>query len=60
MGAKSNNKHDVFEWIKRIIDSIEDSHQYLASNRLIKNFYNLYADFDLTMELQWYLIKNLK
>jgi hypothetical protein len=60
MGAKSNNKYDVFEWIKRTIDSIEDSQQYLTSDRLIKNFNNLYADFDLTMELQWYLIKNFK
>ena len=60
MGAKSNNKYDVFEWIKRTIDSIEDSQQYLTSDRLIKNFNNLYADFDLTMELQGYLIKNFK
>jgi hypothetical protein len=60
MGSKSNNKYDVFKWIKKVIDSVETRKQYITSNRLIKNFYNLYGDFDLTMELQYHLIKNLK
>jgi len=58
MQSKSNNKYDVFIWIKRIIDSAETKKHYLASDRLIQNFYNLYGDFKLVLKLRFYLIRN--
>ncbi len=60
MAAKSNNKYDVFEWIKKVIDSCETVKHIIATDMLIYNFYNVYDDYDLKMELQLYQIRKDK
>lgn len=54
MAAKSNNKFDVFEWIKKAIDSCETNEHIKSTNKLIENFYNVYGDFSLKIELRMY------
>lgn len=60
MAAKSNNKYDVFEWIKQVIDSCEtrvltNARVHTKStDKLIKNFHNVYNDSTLTMVLKLY------
>lgn len=47
MAAISNNKFEVYEWIKKVIDSCETGIQIVKTNKLIISFDNLYND--------WYL-----
>lgn len=60
MAAKSNNKYDVFEWIKQVIDSCKTVKHTIVTDRLIYNFYRTYDDYDLKIELQEYQIRNGK
>ena len=54
MAAKSNNKYDVFDWIKKIIDSCETSKQLVRCIPLMKCFNTMYKDSGLYDELRWY------
>lgn len=47
MVAISNNKFEVYEWIKKVIDSCETGIQIGKTNKLITSFYKLHDD--------WYL-----
>lgn len=48
------NKFTVFEWIKKVIDSVENNAQDITSERLIDNFYIMYKDWGLTSDLWLY------
>jgi hypothetical protein len=56
MGAKSNNKHDVFEWIKQVIDSCETARHDIVCDKLIVNFHKMYGDEVMVSDLQMYQI----
>ena len=40
MAAKSIDKYDVYEWIKKVIDSCTTYFHFKNVNNLISNFYN--------------------
>ncbi len=52
MAAISDNKYDVYNWIKKVIDSCKSHQQIDAVNGLITNFRNIYDDYDLTGSLR--------
>jgi len=54
MAAKSTNKHDVYEWIEKVIDSCTTYFHFKSVNNLISNFYNKYDDWQLTGKLRGY------
>jgi uncharacterized protein (DUF608 family) len=54
MAAISDNKYDVYNWIKKVIDSCKSHQQIDTVNRLITNFRNIYDDYDLTGSLRNY------
>lgn len=57
MAGKSKNKYDIYYWIKdEVIPSCEQGNikQHLACNRLIKNFYKIYDDFEMQLVLRQY------
>lgn len=56
MGAKSNDKHDVFEWIKSVIDSCETVRHYIACDKLIVNFRKMYGDAVMVADLKMFQI----
>jgi hypothetical protein len=52
MAAKSKNKYDVFNWIKdKVIPSCKTLQQNLVCEKLIRNFQEVYDDYELTREL---------
>jgi len=52
MAAKSKNKYDVFNWIKdQIIPSCTNIQQNLTCQKLIRNFQEVYNDYDLSRDL---------
>jgi hypothetical protein len=52
MAAKSKNKYDVFNWImNEIIPSCNTLQQNLVCEKLIRNFQEVYDDYELTREL---------
>ena len=54
MAAASNNKYDVYEWIKKIYDSCQTTEQLATANNLRRKFEKLYNDSDLNWDLDWY------
>jgi len=48
------NKYDIFEWVKRVINSCETSTHLVKTNRLIMSFYDLHRDFFLKQCLNHY------
>ena len=48
------NKWTVYEWIKKVIDSVENNQQDMTSERLIDNFQLMFGDYTLTRELMSY------
>jgi hypothetical protein len=54
MAAISNNKYQVFEWIKNVIDSCETPIQLVKTSRLISSFDDLYQDWFLKSSLYDY------
>ena len=60
MAAKSKDKYDVFEWIKKVIDSCETLKHRIVANTLINNFYKMHGDFELKTNLQLYQMSKQK
>lgn len=56
MAAKSDNKYDVYDWIKQVIDSCQTYFHYGRVHKLIDNFFDMYRDSDLSSNLRWYLV----
>ena len=54
MAALTGNKFDVYNWIKKVIDSCKSHQQIDTVNRLITNFRDIYDDYDLTGNLRNY------
>ena len=54
MAAISDNKYDVYDWIKKVIDSCKSHQQVDTVNRLITNFRDIYDDYELTGSLRNY------
>jgi hypothetical protein len=54
MAAKSDNKYDVYEWIKQVIDSCQTYFHYSRAHNLIDNFFSMYQDSDLSGSLRNY------
>lgn len=54
MAAQSDNKYDVYEWIKKVYDSCETLSQVMTANKLANNFRKVYNDSDLNWELSYY------
>lgn len=48
------NKYDVFEWLKEVIDSCENSTHFYMCSRLTKNFTRMYGDNSLTYKIESY------
>jgi hypothetical protein len=49
MAAKSKNKYDVFNWIKdEVIPSCKTLQQSVVCEKLIRNFQEVYNDYELT------------
>ena len=52
MAAKSKNKYDVYNWIKdEVIPSCTNIQQNLTCEKLIRNFQEVYNDYELSREL---------
>lgn len=52
MAAKSKNKYDVYNWIKNeVIPSCTNIQQNLTCEKLIRNFQEVYNDYELSREL---------
>ena len=52
MAAKSKNKYDVYVWIKEeVIPSCTNIQQNITCEKLIRNFENIYNDYNLSREL---------
>lgn len=60
MAAQSNNKYDVYNWIRSVIDSTNNINQYPACRNLIKSFYTQYQDWDLRWELDNHCMYKLR
>lgn len=54
MAAISNNKFEVYEWIKKIIDSCETPIHLVKTTRLIRSFDKLHNDRHLYESLRTY------
>jgi hypothetical protein len=54
MAALSNNKYEVYDWIKKVIDSCETSIQHVKTTKLILSFNELYDDWFLKQSLYDY------
>ena len=48
------NKYDVFNWIKKVIDSCETREQFNFVKNLNNNFLNRFNDYPLTKKLFQY------
>ena len=51
MAALTDNKYDVFNWIKKVIDSCTSYHHFRTTDNLIENFHKVYKDWQLSGEL---------
>jgi hypothetical protein len=51
MAAISNNKYDVFNWIKSVCESCQDNYQIRAAERLVVLFFKRFDDYKLRREL---------
>jgi hypothetical protein len=54
MAAISDNKYEVYEWVKKVIDSCETSIHLTRANRLINSFTELHDDWFLRQSLRDY------
>lgn len=54
MAAVSDNKYDVFNWIKKVYDSCQTIPQLLTVYKLVQNFRKTYDDYKLYSELDDY------
>jgi hypothetical protein len=54
MGAQSDNKYDVFNWIKKIYESCDTLPQLITTNKLATAFKKKYQDNNLDWELKWH------
>jgi hypothetical protein len=54
MAAQSDNKYDVFTWIMKVYDSCETVSQMITTEKLIRNFYKMYNDRTLYVQLDDY------
>lgn len=52
MAALTDNKYDVFNWIKKVIDSCTRYYHFKAADNLIENFHTMYNDWQLTGKLR--------
>ena len=52
MAATSDNKYDVYNWIKKVIDSCTTFHHFHKVHRLIDNFYKRYNDMTMSGRLR--------
>ena len=50
------NKYDIYRWIERVIDSVENNQQDMTAKRLIHNFERMFKDYQLSRELYNYSI----
>lgn len=57
MAALSDNKYDVFNWIIKVYDSVEDNSQLMTAEKLARNFRKKYDDYELNSVLQDYWMK---
>jgi hypothetical protein len=51
MAAASNNKYDILNWIKKVIDSCENMDQLITSYRLMRRAVNMVDDSKIEEEL---------
>jgi hypothetical protein len=51
MAAASNNKYDILNWIKKVIDSCENMDQLNTSYRLMRRAVNMVDDSKIEEEL---------
>ena len=54
MAALTDNKYDVYNWIRKVIDSCTTYFQFRNVNELITNFDKIYDDWELTGNLRNY------
>ena len=52
MAALTDNKYDVYNWIRRVIDSCTTFHHFHKVHRLIDNFYKKYNDMTMSGRLR--------
>lgn len=57
MAAISDNKYDVFNWIIKVYDSCETLTHIRKVERLIENFYKMYDDYTMYVELGEYYFR---
>lgn len=67
MAARSNNKYDVYNWIKKVIDSCVTYQQLVVADRLIRLHFSMSGDEYLRNSLNAYhdwscdnLIRNIE
>jgi hypothetical protein len=51
MAAASNNKYDILNWIKKVIDSCENMDQLITSYKLMRRAVNMIDDSEIQDEL---------
>ena len=51
MAARSNNKYDILNWIKKVIDSCENMDQLTTSYKLMRRAVNMIDDSEIQEEL---------
>ena len=51
MAAASNNKYDILNWIKKVIDSCENMDQLITSYKLMRRAVNMIDDLKIEEEL---------
>lgn len=54
MAAQTDNKYDVYQWIKKIYDSCETLTHVVITDKIAQRFTEQYPDKDLEWELEWY------
>lgn len=59
MAALSNNKYDVANWIKKIIDSSSTEKQFKSARNLVFIYSDRYGDYSLYGELYFYYYEHL-
>ena len=51
MAARSNNKYDISNWVKKVIDSCENMDQLITSYKLMRRAVNMIDDSEIQEEL---------
>jgi hypothetical protein len=52
MAALTDNKFDVYNWIKKVIASCKNINHTNSAERLIQNLWRMFNDAQLTSKLQ--------